>query len=84
LADQADLIVQVVPVTLLEFTKTIFQERFSAILKKGVMTFSFSRYQTVTPQLLSSFLQAKENKSVCLSTPTDLKSIFLKVLQNCA
>lgn len=79
LADKADLVVQVVPQALLEFTKTIMQHRFSAVIKKGVMTFTFSRYQSVTSQLFSAFVQAKEKKAVCLTAPTSLKSVFLKV-----
>lgn len=81
LADGTDLVVQVVPRTLLEFTRTVMQERFSAVIKKGVLTFAFSRYQSITPQMFSALIQAKEKKAVVLATPTSVKSVFLKVLQ---
>lgn len=73
------MVVQVVPHALLEFTRTVMQERFSAVIKKGVLTLSFSRYQNVTPNLFSALIQAKEKKAIVIATPTSIKSVFLKV-----
>lgn len=79
LANGTNMVIQIVPHALLEFTRTVMQERFSAVVKKGVLTFSFSRYQSVTPGLFSALIQAKEKKAVVLATPTSIKSVFLKV-----
>lgn len=79
LANGSDMVVQVVPHALLEFTRTVMQERFSAVIKKGVLTFSFSRYESISPSLFSALIQAKERKAVVLATPTSIKSVFLKV-----
>ena len=41
-----------VPPALLDFSAGVLRERFSAGIRKPVFTFSFDRYNTVTPQLL--------------------------------
>lgn len=53
LANKSTLIFEVVPPALLDFSAGILRERFSAGLRKPVFTFSFDRYSTVTPMLLS-------------------------------
>ena len=44
---------QVVPVALLEFSRSVMRERFSSILHKPVYTFTFDRFTAASPQLLS-------------------------------
>jgi hypothetical protein len=53
LANKSTLIFEVVPPALLDFSAGILRERFSAGIRKPVFTFSFDRYSTVTPMLLS-------------------------------
>lgn len=53
LANSSTLIFEVVPPALLDFSAGILRERFSAGIRKPVFTFSFDRYSTVTPMLLS-------------------------------
>lgn len=53
LANASTLIFEVVPPALLDFSAGILRERFSAGIKKPIFTFSFDRYTTVSPMLLS-------------------------------
>ena len=48
-----------VPPALLEFSASILSERFSLCVTKTVFTFSFDRYQMVTPQLLAKLEVAR-------------------------
>lgn len=81
LADGNRLIVQIVPQALLQFTRSVLRERFSAVIRKGVYTLHFSRYDSATPDLYMKILQAKDSRSIILMTPTTLKSLFLKSIQ---
>ncbi|KAK1937540.1 hypothetical protein X943_002698 [Babesia divergens] len=80
LADGERLFVQICPHALLEFTRVTLREKFSAVIHKGVFTFSFSRFDRATPELYLKLLQAKQTRSVVICTPTSIKSIFLKVV----
>ena len=48
LLGEGQLVAQVMPAELLEFSRSVLRERFSAVLRKPVYTFNFDRYQTVT------------------------------------
>ncbi|GFE55264.1 EF hand family protein, putative [Babesia ovis] len=80
LADGERLFVQICPHALLEFTRAILRENFSAVIHKGVFTLKFSRFDRATPELYLKLLQAKQTRSVVICTPTSIKSIFLKVI----
>ncbi|EDO05622.1 uncharacterized protein BBOV_IV000220 [Babesia bovis T2Bo] len=80
LADGERLFVQICPHALLEFTRAILRENFSAVIHKGVFTLKFSRFDRATPELYLKLLQAKQTRSVVICTPTSIKSIFLKVV----
>ncbi|ORM40231.1 uncharacterized protein BXIN_1598 [Babesia sp. Xinjiang] len=80
LANGRQLFVQVCPSELLEFTKNVLRETFSAVIRKGVFTLHFSRYHRATPELYLKLLQARETGSIVVCTPTTIKSIFLKCI----
>eukprot|EP00917_Polyrhabdina_sp_WS-2016_P024025 GHVP01052046.1.p1 GENE.GHVP01052046.1~~GHVP01052046.1.p1 ORF type:complete len:1824 (-),score=350.62 GHVP01052046.1:2389-7860(-) len=81
LADGQNLVVQVVPHALVEFTISTLRHRFSAVIKKNVILLNFSRYQFVTQDLLLRVQQAKDRRSVIVSSPTSIKSLYLKAIQ---
>lgn len=81
LADGKRLVAEVVPPALLHFTRSVLRERFSAVIRKGVYTLHFARQDRVTPELLLKLVQARDSRSVVVSTPTAIKSVMLKTLQ---
>ncbi|CEL97859.1 unnamed protein product [Vitrella brassicaformis CCMP3155] len=81
LGSDRSLIVQVVPHALLEFTRSVLRERFSAMIRKPILTFHFDRYDTVTPELLMRLQNTRENGGVMICDPTSLKSFMLKTVE---
>jgi hypothetical protein len=73
----------VVPPALLDFSAGVLRERFSAGIRKPVFTFSFDRYNTVTPALLVKLQTARNLRAVVVSTPSSVKSFMLKFLEIC-
>lgn len=80
LADGSQLIMQVVPGTLLTFTQSVLRERFSAFISKAIYTFSFDRSTFISPQLVEKLRDAEENGGLLCSTPSALKSFALAFL----
>jgi hypothetical protein len=74
---------EVVPPALLDFSAGVLRERFSAGIRKPVFTFSFDRYNTVTPALLVKLQTARNLRAVVVSTPSSVKSFMLKFLEIC-
>jgi hypothetical protein len=64
LAGRETLIFNVVPAALLDFSAGVLRERFSAAIRKPVFTFTFDRYNKVTPQLLSKLRTARNLRAV--------------------
>ena len=81
LGNSNTLVMQVVPVALLEFSRSVMRERFSSLLRKPVYTFSFDRFTAASPQLLQKILHARRLSAVMLTTPTSLKSFVLKFIE---
>jgi len=81
LADGKRLFTQVVPRSLLEFSRGIMRERFSAVIRKPVYTFTFDRFRTVSLALYRKVLKAKESKAVLVSTSTAVKAFQLKFVE---
>lgn len=77
------LIIQVVPQALLEFSRSVMRECFSSsIFSKSVYTFEFNRLSEINVQLLKKLNYAKVNKNIICTTPTCIKSFFLKLLES--
>ena len=81
LADGKRLVTQVVPLSLLEFSRSITRERFSAVIRKPVYTFTFDRFMTVTPLLYRKLVKAMDSRAVLISTSTALKAFQLKFVE---
>ena len=81
LADGKRLVTQVVPLSLLEFSRSITRERFSAVIRKPVYTFTFDRFHTVTGSLYRKLLKAMDSRAVLISTSTALKAFQLKFVE---
>lgn len=83
LANAKTLVFEVVPPALLDFSAGILRERFSAIVRKPVFTFTFDRYTMASDELLSKLLTARNLRAVIVSTPSSVKSFMLKFLEIC-
>ena len=81
LGDGERLVTQVVPHALLEFSRQIMRERFSAVIRKPVYTLQFDRYTNVTEGLVHKFKQAAAQRAVVCAQPTAAKSLVLKFLE---
>ena len=78
LASSDTSIVQVVPAQLVEMTRAVMRNRFSALVQKPVYTFVFDRADTIDEALLSKLLKARASRAVMVASPTSIKSFVLK------
>ena len=81
LADGKSLVTQVVPSALLEFSRSVMREKFSAIVRKSIFTFAFDRMSKVTEELHSKLSVARDTKAVVCTHPTAVKSFALKLIE---
>ena len=82
LGDGKTLVVQVVPAALLEFSRAVMRECFSsALMSKPVYTFRFDRQTAISPGLVRKLRLARDARAVVCSTPTAIKSFFLKLVE---
>lgn len=84
LADGKQLVMQVVPSALLEFSRAVLRSRFTRVLPKAVHTLRFDRTvrrgRTLV-RLHNKLLDAKRSRGVVVTTPEAVKSLFLKYLE---
>lgn len=78
LADGRQLLMQVVPGPLLEFSRGILRECFSSVTQKHVHTFSFDRQAIATEGMHDLLLSAKVTGGVVITSPSAIKSFMLK------
>ena len=78
LADGKSLVTQVVPHALLEFSRGVMREKFSAVIRKPVFTFKFDRGTPITRDLFLKLVKARDSKAIICATPTSIKSFQLK------
>ncbi|CUG86246.1 Hypothetical protein, putative, partial [Bodo saltans] len=81
LADGDNLVVQVVPPSLLDFTRAVLRTTFSSVLQKQIFTFICDRSSEVDSELLSKFVHAKQSRGIVVTTPSSIKSVFLKYVE---
>ena len=81
LADGKQLVTQVVPNQLLEMSRGVMRQCFSAIISKPVYTFTFQRADDATAGLYRKLIKARSTKAVVCSTPTGIKSFQLKFME---
>ena len=78
LASTETAVLQVVPSALLEMTRSILRERFSALVQKQVYTFTFDRASRIDEELLHKLEHARASRAIIVASPTSLKSFVLK------
>lgn len=81
LADGKSLVTQVVPHALLDFSRGVMREKFAAVVRKPIFTFSFSRGTKITRDMYLKLCKARDSKSVICATPTSVKSFMLKFVE---
>ena len=81
LADGKQLVTQVVPHALLDFSRGVMREKFAAVVRKPVFTFQFDRGSPITRDLYLKLCKARDSKAVICATPTSVKSFQLKFVE---
>jgi len=81
LANGDNLVIQVVPGPLLDFSAGVMREKFSSLIHKQVLSFRFDRHTHISAQLLRKLQVAKANRAIVISDPTSVKSFVLKFLE---
>ena len=81
LADGKQLLLSVVPKSLLEMSRQRMRESFSSIMPKRIYTFSLDRSSEVTPATRKSLENAIRNRGIVVATPTSVKSCMLNYLE---
>lgn len=81
LADGKSLVTQVVPHALLDFSRGVMREKFSAVVRKPIFTFTFSRGTPITRDLYMKLCKARDSKAIICATPTSVKSFMLKFVE---
>jgi len=81
MADGKSLVTQVVPHALLEFSRSVMREKFAAVVRKPIFTFSFNRGTRITRDLYLKLCKARDSKAVICATPTSVKSFMLKFVE---
>lgn len=72
---------QVVPHALLDFSRGVMREKFAAVVRKPVFTFTFSRGTPITRDLYMKLCKARDSKAIICATPTSMKSFMLKFVE---
>jgi hypothetical protein len=73
---------QVVPAALLEFSRSVLREKFSAVVRKSVYTFEYDRFQkTNNYALYRKLLKARDAKGIIIATDTSVKAFELKFIE---
>ena len=81
LADGQQLVTQVVPHALLEFSRSVMREKFAAVVRKPIFTFTFNRGTPITKDLYLKLCKARDSRAVICATPTSIKSFQLKFVE---
>ena len=81
LADGKSLVTQVVPHALLDFSRGVMREKFAAVVRKPIFTFTFSRGTEITRDLYLKLCKARDSRAVICATPTSVKSFMLKFVE---
>ena len=64
---------QVMPGSLLEMSRAVMRSSFSSVVPKAVYTFAFSRRSSITPELLTSLVAARDTYAVVCASPQSVK-----------
>ena len=75
------LTMQVVPHALLEMSRSVLREKFSAVVRKPVFTFYFDRFMNIDAALFQKLKKAREMRAIVIASPTSIKSFMLKFVE---
>ena len=82
LAQPGVLVMECVPTSLLHFSRTVLWRAFSSqLMPRPLFRFAFHRTSILGPELMCRFERAAIESGVMITTPTDVKSIALKLLE---
>eukprot|EP01012_Entosiphon_sulcatum_P062087 TRINITY_DN8821_c0_g1_i1.p1 TRINITY_DN8821_c0_g1~~TRINITY_DN8821_c0_g1_i1.p1 ORF type:complete len:4205 (-),score=604.71 TRINITY_DN8821_c0_g1_i1:28-12642(-) len=77
------LVLQVVPHSLLEFSRAVLREKFASVVRKPIYTFDFDRFTPASPALLQQLIKARDTRAVVCANPTSIKSLYLRFVEIC-
>ena len=75
------VLMQVVPASLLEMSRSVFRRSFSAIVPKAVYTFVFNRRSRIDNQLLKTMRVARDTGAIVCASPQSVKAFVLKLIE---
>jgi len=88
-ADGHRFVIQIVPIALLEMSRAVMRERFSVIIRKPIMTLSFTRTARKYDDqiayydgIFNKLSTCVKMHGVCCSTPTSVKSVMIKYVEH--
>ena len=81
LCDGTRLVCQVVPHSLLEFSRNMMRERFAAVMRKPVYTLRFDRYTELSSAFFQKLERAATQRAVVCASPSAVKSFVLKLIE---
>ena len=76
------LVIQVVPPALLDFSRGVMRSTLSNAFGKLVCTLLFERCDTINSKIIMKIKNAAESGAVIVTTPSSLKSLMLKFVEN--
>jgi hypothetical protein len=82
LADSKSLVLQVMPPALLDFSRGVMRQALSDSVGKRVCTLLFERNDSVDARLFHKLQNAAASGAVVVTTPSSLKSMMLKTIEN--
>lgn len=82
LSNGSNLVLQVVPPALLDFTRSVMRTTFSSVMRKQIFSFTCDRSGQVDSEILHKFEHAKASRGIVVTTPNSIKSIFLKYIES--
>ena len=65
------------PAPLLEFSRGTLRERFSAVIRKSIYTFRFSRSSRATKKMHDKLIRVRDCGSILVTSPAQLKGLLL-------
>jgi hypothetical protein len=82
LADSKSLVLQVMPPALLDFSRGVMRQALADSVGKRVCTLLFERNDSVDARLFHKLQNAAASGAVVVTTPSSLKSMMLKTIEN--
>ena len=82
LGNGKDLVMQVMPASLLPMSREVLRDTFSFAMPKKTYTFTCARSDEITSFQLKKLLRVAKDRGVVVSNPTSVKSLLLRFIEN--